>query len=611
MQIRYYILLTNMVLLFGFLANAQESLFDLKQNVQCFETDQSQFRMQPQSALSLPFIDDFSTSEITPNSLYWEDNNVFINSAMCVEPVSVGAATFDGTDRYGFAYDPTFALNSYGGCDTLTSQTIDLSAVALADSLYISFFFQAGGNGDYPNSADSLVLEFSKPDGKWINVWGVGGMASNAFQQVIFLVENEDFYHDAFQMRFRNYGQRTGINDLWHLDYVKLDVGRTADDVLLQDVAFMVKPSNILTTYTQMPWNQFFNYQSTMLNPNHYITLRNNFNQIINTSYTYSATELPNTTPFFTSAIQAANVYPTTITDYVFETPTFTTDFTGDPVEILLEYVLEPSGDVNRNNDTLRVIQTFGNELAYDDGIAEKAYGVFGQSAEIAQKFTLNEPEMLYAVKIHFTTIEEDQSNRLFNVKIWQQLEGVENSTETIEYEYSRIELQSPEYIYEANGFSTYELETPLQLSGDFFIGMQQDGADEMHIGFDVNNTSNDKLYYNTAGSWAPSNIPGALMIRPVIGNNPIANVSENTSYINFDLSVFPNPAKNEINVKNEDNSIQNIQILSIIGQQLINLNAEQGVININIEQLETGIYILKAVDKSGNSQIKKFIKSN
>jgi len=612
MQIRN-ILITVFALLIGLCVNAQESLFDLKQNVTCFGNEQNQNRTAQSSLLSLPFIDDFSTTEVQPNAANWEDDNVFINSAMCINPISYGVATFDGTDKYGFAYDPLFALNSYGGCDTLTSKAIDLSGVTLGDSLYISFYYQAGGLGDYPNSLDSLVLEFKRPDSTWVNVWGERGVQPADFQQVIFYVGDETLYHSDFQMRFRNYGQRTGINDLWHLDYVKLDVGRTADDVLLQDVAFVRKPSSILTTYMQMPWKHFFNYQTEMLSANHFITIRNSFDQVSNTSYEYSATEMISGTTFFNSSTQAANVYPFSITDYVVNSPEFLTDISGDGVDILLEYVLDPSGDVNRNNDTIRVLQSFGNEFAYDDGIAERAYGVFGQSAEIAQKFVLNEPDELQAIKIHFTTIEEDQSNRLFNIKIWKQLEGINNTGETIEYEEARIELESPQYIYEANGFSTYVLETPLALTDTFYIGIQQDGSAEMTMGFDMNNNSNDKLYYNIAGAWNQSNIEGALMIRPVMNNSPVIAALDNSNNLTltFDFSIFPNPAKNQINVKTANNNIQTIEILSIIGQQLINSTAIEGLTNIDISSLIQGVYLLKVIDKNGNSQTTKFIKSN
>ncbi len=113
---------------------------------------------QASEILTLPFFDDFSTSSVIPDQSKWEDKDVFINNSYPVEPISIGVATLDAINQYGNVYainaSPTLS-------DHLTSRPIDLSAYAgTGDSLFISFFYQAGGMGDLPEKSDSLTLEF-------------------------------------------------------------------------------------------------------------------------------------------------------------------------------------------------------------------------------------------------------------------------------------------------------------------------------------------------------------------------------------------------------------------------------------------------------------------
>ncbi|HNY56122.1 MAG TPA: hypothetical protein PKI86_10860, partial [Chitinophagales bacterium] len=56
------------------------------------------------ASLSLPFFDDFYQNEIYPNPGLWQDNFVFINTTYPKETITVGVATFDGTDARGKPY---------------------------------------------------------------------------------------------------------------------------------------------------------------------------------------------------------------------------------------------------------------------------------------------------------------------------------------------------------------------------------------------------------------------------------------------------------------------------------------------------------------------------
>src|ERR1035438_4122710 len=97
-----------------------------------------------QSALTLPFFDDFSTSYIYPDSTKWIGRSVYINDDFPIDPPTIGVATFDGLDSVGKPY--LNATYDYPA-DTLTSQLINLSAALASDStIYLSFYYQAAGN---------------------------------------------------------------------------------------------------------------------------------------------------------------------------------------------------------------------------------------------------------------------------------------------------------------------------------------------------------------------------------------------------------------------------------------------------------------------------------
>ena len=70
----------------------------------------------------------------------------FVNRTYPINPVTIGVATFDGLDEYGFARNFSQA-NPSAPSDTLLSQEIDLSAV---DTAYMMFYFQGKGIGDAP-----------------------------------------------------------------------------------------------------------------------------------------------------------------------------------------------------------------------------------------------------------------------------------------------------------------------------------------------------------------------------------------------------------------------------------------------------------------------------
>ena len=114
----------------------------------------------------LPFFDDFSHSNVYPDSTKWTDNNVLVNDGFPLCPPNRNAVTFDVLDANGHVYD--YAISNAFVSEYLTSVRIRLDsimepeprALTPADSVYLSFYYQPQGNGNSPETQDSLVLQF-------------------------------------------------------------------------------------------------------------------------------------------------------------------------------------------------------------------------------------------------------------------------------------------------------------------------------------------------------------------------------------------------------------------------------------------------------------------
>ena len=114
----------------------------------------------------LPFFDDFSQSNLYPDSTKWTDNAVLVNDGFPLCPPNRNGATFDVLDANGRVY--SYAISNPFVSEYLTSARIRLDsimepephALTPADSVYLSFYYQPQGNGNAPEEQDSLVLQF-------------------------------------------------------------------------------------------------------------------------------------------------------------------------------------------------------------------------------------------------------------------------------------------------------------------------------------------------------------------------------------------------------------------------------------------------------------------
>ncbi|MDG1477253.1 MAG: hypothetical protein P8Q14_08910, partial [Vicingaceae bacterium] len=526
-------------------------------------------RPQNKALVNLPFVDDFSQNFLYPNLNLWQDINVFINSNLPINPVTYGVATFDGLDSTGTPYNFGFA-NSYGQADQLTSQQIDLTTIT--DSVYLSFYYQPQGNGNKPETKDSLRLEFFRQrDSTWIRMWGTPGVPNHTFKKVMIPVDTS-FHNNEFQFRFTNWATLSGNVDHWHVDYIYVNDNRSYADTMLHDVSFITNNYNMLSEFTAMPWqhystNPIGNMAATMP-----VTYRNNDTinyqvrykyEVIEDNGTGASIELYPTGPAnknvasYSSLIEPQAVYNTANNTF-----SFPLDNTVKNKVFQIKNYFELFGSPQDDrviNDTVLSYQVFGSYYAYDDGSAEQGYGVQGIGSKLAHEFNIKKSDTLTAFQIYFNPIQNDLSGQSFRLKIWSSL-----SPETEVYSQVATAFTSPIYS-NTNQFLIYNLDQPIILAvGTYYFGWEKISSEYLNVGWDVNTNNKSKVHFNSSGVWETASFDGTLMLRPVFGTTPDPTVNIEEKELANDFVVYPNPTTNTIYFKNNNinNSSYHIQLI-------------------------------------------------
>jgi len=84
---------------------------------------------------------------------------------------------------------------------------------------------------------------------------------------------------------------------------------------------------------------------------------------------------------------------------------------------------------------------------------------------------------------------------------------------------------------------------------------------------------------------------------------------STNVEKISSKLSVFPNPAINDLNISSVSN-INNITVSNVIGQTVLSINDINAVhFTVNVADLTKGVYLINIENADGTSAITKFVK--
>ena len=574
--------------------------------------------------ISLPFFDDFSYASLEstfPKTALWADKYVYINNNYGLDPISIGVATFDAIGANGKLY-PAASKSISFSADTLTSCYINLKGKTAADSIYLSFFYQPGGFGEMPDANDLFLLQFKEPgtNPRWDSVWSVKGSSVAPFKQIFRAVIKESYLKDSFQFRFIN---RASINisssdpgknsngDIWNLDYVYMNQGRTnTDSVLKNEVAIIYPPQqSMLNNFESMPYAQFKIAFAKERASKFKVPLRNYKNSSVLVLSTINITDgFVNFEPIYNSV-------PVEPRLFLFEENL--PPLSSDAAEFVdFEITLTISTDIldSIDNNTVTYIQKFSNYFAYDDGTAEYGYGLSGEGANnamLAMHFKTYKEETIIGVEMFLNEAIEPKEDisKNFYLTIWnEQPNSDKDKIRPGDTLYKKLQVNGFGY---KNEWHTFALDPPLIVPKNYFVGWIQQSSYFANVGFDRNRNAMANTFFNLEGtdvSWEKSIKNGAIMIRPIIKTigNPIL---VNTKVIEK-INVYPNPATDVLYINlpgDEVGKNYKLQICNLAGSIIY---FKENIDNsINISQLQPGIYILKIASPNGVILTSKFIK--
>lgn len=547
----------------------------------------------------LPFWDDFSTGI---DSLKWTIAGASYTETIAQNAPSVGAVLFNGVDANGKPY--SLQIRDQGESDFLTSKPFDLGGISPAEkeSLFLSFFWQAGGKSEAPDQSDRLTLQILGPEGNWTTVWfksGGSDLDRNRFTQEIIRIRPE-WQHSGFKFRFFSSGRQIGPFDSWLVDYVYLNVNRRATDLSYRDRA-LTQPNQVkLGAFTAYPFeliqrdqsgrwtqikNEFLNLENRFRAMEYSIQIEDSLGRVIQSINTNTPfNPVPNALErrsFLSRKFEEIPV-PTSPGDLIIQTSLTSGD--GFLFEISNGDTIRYNTVDYRSNDTVRSIFPLRDFLAYDNGSADYSAGINQRGGQLAVKYTAPQALFLKGISINFTNTS--QANQALDIVVWNQLDR-----KPVFSKESLIPVKVP-----GQDFIYYSLDTNLRVSGDFYIGFTQFSNDFIHVGLDKVNNQAEKIFYNVGGGWIQNkDVLGSLLFRPHVA---LAAPFEQSELPESQFRIYPNPVVNQLFV---EGTFTELTVFDSFGRQILlpRAQSDEGEI-INFEGQRPGIYVINLFSESG-----------
>lgn len=587
-------------------------------------------------SIKLPFFDDFSqTTSATPNPNLWINGGVNINNSFPINQPSVNVATFDSRNSTGKPYNFSNKF-AYGTTDTLTSRPIDLSGLTPADSVYLSFYWQAKGLGELPDNDDSLVVSFLNNKNQWQTIWRQEGVNKDIFTQKLLVINKVEYLHQNFQFRFEARGRQSGAFDMWHVDFVYLNKQRSRKEKYVQEVAIQGFKNNYLKRYSAMPMAQYLINPEKETNDSVVVNMSNlqglartvqfNFNVIDTVSKTsYQTTSNP-LGEFFEFPSKPRVNKLTKIRSFKQKGAVLklTQKFTYEEQNLIRNdttTVIPPSFALS--NDSLSNYTPLLDYYAYDDGTAETGADTDQSLGKVAVRFILNKPDTVNAVNFNFTPYFKDITGQTFLLQIMNSANGKPAKV---------LHQQSVKVAYPSsiNGFVKYELtntntvkDTSKTAAGEppivkdstiisnaniavkdtFYVAWTKVNEDVIGVGVDKNYDFGSNIFYSLGNEWVQNkSLKGSLMVRPIMGfkankDKRVSNPLANEPSLDSQFKVFPNPTTGILRWNFEN--IQSISIFDATGREVFYKKTDSQ--EISLENLPENIYYINFSDGKKN----------
>lgn len=573
--------------------------------------DQPQARIMEES-LALPFWDDFSSGNISP--LLWESRGVMPSMTLGIDPPTIGVCFLDGVDSRGNAYERDRLINGEG--DQLISKPIDLSTISPTEvnSVYLSFFWQAGGKGEMPDVTDQLELHLLNSNGQWVNVWEIiGGNESKRGQFTQELIRiTPEYFHDNFRFKFQYVGRLSGPFDTWILDYIYLNKDRTPSDYFYEDRALTKLPNSPFGKYTAIPLYMLQGQGNDFLSEigGQFNNLSNRFRAMeftleLRNHQTGSLIKSINSnTPInpVPQALERRNFITrisepiTWAEDDPFDLETRLYLSTGDKFKVQRvvgrDTVFEPSIDY-RLNDTVRFILPVRDFLAYDNGSVDYSAGINQRSGMLALKYDAGGEAFISGVSINFTNYQ--QRGNAVELMVWDSL-----GRKPI----FKKEVLIPD-LENLTDFAYFPIDTTIRVSGDFYVGFTQFTNDFIYVGLDKTTDTGEEIFFNVYGTWEQNTtVAGSLMIRPHLTLTPPFIPEETTEE---EVRVYPNPVLNRLTV---EGNVDEIQVFDFQGRQInVPIDSEENGKVLTFVNQHKGIYLIRYRHQNKMKSIRILVK--
>lgn len=581
--------------------------------------------------LTLPFWDDFSRMftgpeknlTFQPDTNLWTVNsrNVRINSGMGINAPTIGVATFDGVDAAGRPYSTN--NNNSGLSDSLVSKPVNLAIVPAneRDQVFLSFFWQQKGKGEFPDPEDSLRLQFKNRQGQWINQWvqrGGDSLAVNEFKQAILQVRDPSFFHEGFQFRFQSFNRQSAAFDTWNIDYVYLNKNRSASNTAYPDRAFTTLPSSLFKDYTAIPMKAFRESPEAFIGTSsaqfYNLDVQRQavqFTAVVKNKLTGQPLAVLNQeTPLSPlpgghdrRIITAAPINPASL-DLTIDSLYLETEFSLKAADyFLIESINGKDTTFNtsvdfRTNDTVSTTYVLDEYFAYDDGQAELGIEVNQKNGKLAYEFYTPTRLFLTHIDLYFPAINQNLQGALIKFYVWKSL-GNDTTDEKV-----LLQSQASANLLPAatiDNFASFELDYPVSVKDTFYIGYEQLSEQLAAIGFDKNTDSGNKIFFDVTGSWDQNqDLKGSMMLRPRFESDkePTALPDTSVKVNKASFKVYPNPGNGSVTV---EGSHEEVSLLDLTGKEVFHqsYNTPQAIGTFDFSHLGPGIYLLKIRHKS------------
>ncbi|MEX2567190.1 MAG: T9SS type A sorting domain-containing protein [Cyclobacteriaceae bacterium] len=596
-----------MVFLCGESADAQFSQLPLIPSPSKEPADYSQRRLD--DLLVLPFWDDFSNGQIDDSK--WEPMGVTGSMSIGINPPSAGMVLLDGIDENGNPYSRTVLENGEG--DQLISKPLDLSNIEpeSSNTVYLSFYWQAGGKGEMPDAIDELVLYFLDADGNWNRVWEQAGgdeVSNDSFEQVLIPVRTP-YHYAGFRFKFQHMGRLSGPFDTWVLDYIYFNSKRNPDDFFSEDRALTKLPSSPFGKFGAIP---FFEFSEELLVPveSQFNNLSNRFRAMeftVNFKDHENGTVLENLnadTPFnpVPQALERRDFGSRSLAsfsdelDAPFDLETEVYLSTGDGFlvdDIQGNDTTFQNGVDFRLNDTVRNIVSVRDFFSYDQGFVDYSAGINQRGGMLALEYEVSQETFVSGVSINFTNYLQ-RGNGL-ELMVWDSLQQ--------EPVYRKEVLipadSSPE------GYSYFPIDTNIRVSDRFYVGFTQFTNDFIHVGLDKSGDSGEHIFYNVLGEWEQNQeVSGNLMIRPHLSLAPPAEVPIEEE---AEIKYYPNPVIDRLYIEGE---VSELMVYDFQGRVInVQKEGETNLRILNFAHNQRGIYLIKYLHQDRPKTIRILVK--